>query len=114
MLLKRGVFERAIAAIATQRVAHRVPAIRVLQCRTLSWREVGTFGHATACIGPHIRDVQVRLSVRVVIEPASAHPWADVLHTGTRSQIIKLATLVYVKILSTEIIGDVQVRPAFS
>src|SRR5690242_15936942 len=84
MLLNRRVFECAVTAIVEKRVAHCVPTVSVFQRRTLSRREMPAFDHPPARIGPHIGDIQIRLSVRVVVEPTGAHSGTNVFHARTR------------------------------
>ena len=61
------VFKGAIAAIVKQRVPHRVPAVGVGMF--FSGDEPRIANHTLAGVGPHIRDIQIRPAIAIVVEP---------------------------------------------
>src|SRR2546422_1884692 len=63
--------------------------------------------------GPHVRDVEVLPSVSIVIEPAYAHPRADIFDARLRGDVREAAAFaVSVKVVAPEIVDDVEVREA--
>src|SRR6266481_2252239 len=71
--------------------------------------------NAFARRGPHVCYVKVFRPVIVVVKPADAHPGADILDSGLRSDVSKSSVaVVAVKILSSKIIHHVKVGPAIA
>ncbi len=67
--------------------------------------------HALPGIGPHVRHIQVRSAVAIVIKPRSTHPWTNVFYASLARKVPKLASAVLIQILAPEIIRHVQIGP---
>src|ERR1019366_8485125 len=64
---------------------------------------------------PHVRHVKVFRAVIIVINPADAHPRADIFNSRLRSNVSKSSiAIVTVEILAPEIIHHVKIRPAIA
>ena len=64
--------------------------------------------------GPHIRHIQIGTPIAIVIEPGGAHAGSDIFHARFRRLVPKPAATVSVEVISSEIVGHVEIGPTIA
>ena len=103
LLAHRRVLKLPVAAIAEQRIAHRMAFISIWQL--LRWRKLRIMHNALTRISPHVCDIQISPPVAIVIKPSGAHAGADIFHARLCRFVAKLPFVIDVQILAPEIVG---------
>src|SRR5947209_225716 len=90
-----------------------MPSIGISQLRTVLRRMERLRGDdALTTIAPHIRYVEIKTAIAIVIEPGGAHAWTDVLDSGFARNIPEFSAFIPVQIVAAKVVGDVQAWPA--
>src|SRR4029077_12135876 len=103
-----SIFEGAIAAVTKQGISHGVFAIECAHWFRRIFLETFLARDAFARGGPHVGDVKIFEAVTVIVEPADAHPCADVLDSRLPGNISKRSVaVVAVEILPAKVVDDI-------
>src|SRR6266851_10292727 len=69
--------------------------------------------YAFAGGGPHVGDIQIFVTVPVVIQPTDAHSCANVFHARFRRDVRESSVaIVAVKVFAAKVVDHAKVRPA--
>src|ERR1700730_655654 len=109
---RRVILETIHTQIVENRVAHGVLSIESPGPIAGVFLESFLFVNAIAARSPHIRNVEIKLAVVVVVQPGNAHTGANILHASLFRNIREgSVAVVAIEILAAEIIDYVKVRP---
>ena len=110
--LRGYILKDSLAAVAEQAVAHRVFLIHRADAGWGRFAKVCLMRNPLACGRPHVGGVEILRAVVIGIEPGNAHTGAHVFDARLRRYIGECAiAVVAIKILATEIVYDVKIRP---
>src|ERR1700722_20276608 len=102
-------------AFAEQRIAHGVFAIQRSNRLARAFLEHVLYRNPFPGSGPHIGDINILCAVIVIVEPAHAHPSANIFNPFLRRHVSKRSVaIVAVKVLAAEIVHYVKIGPAIA